>query len=155
MREAALDGVSVLAFEQAAAGPFASHLLADMGAEVIKIERPGTGDVVRSWDNVVHGTAADPKDWLSSGYVWLNRRKKSVTVDTRKPAGLEILRRLASQVDVFLVNAAPGLPERLGLGWDALHELNGRLIYCSLTGYGLTGPYKDMKAYDLLIQGES
>ncbi|MEA2640508.1 MAG: itaconate CoA-transferase [Chloroflexota bacterium] len=154
MAEGALTGIKVLAFEQAAAGPFGTHLLADMGAEVIKIEAP-TGDVVRTWDNVVHGNATDPKDYLSSGYTWLSRRKKSVTVNTRNPTGLEILRRLASQADVFLVNAAPGLPDRLGLGWETLHELNPRLVYCSLTGYGMTGPYKDMKAYDLLIQGES
>src|SRR5437763_1414803 len=126
MAEGALSGVKVLAFEQAAAGPFGTHLLADMGAEVIKIEAPG-GDVVRTWDNVVHGNATDPKDYLSSGYVWLSRRKKSVTVNTRSQTGLDILRRLASQADVFLVNAAPGLPDRLGLGWDALHGLNPRL----------------------------
>jgi crotonobetainyl-CoA:carnitine CoA-transferase CaiB-like acyl-CoA transferase len=147
MGEPALKGVKVLAFEQAAAGPFGTHLLADMGAEVIKIERPGSGDVIRGWDRAVHG--------LSSGFVWLNRNKRSVTIDPRKDGGRAILRRLAGQADVFLTNAAPGAPERIGLGWDALHELNPRLIYCSLTGYGLDGPYRDQKAYDLLIQGES
>jgi crotonobetainyl-CoA:carnitine CoA-transferase CaiB-like acyl-CoA transferase len=147
MAEPALKGVKVLAFEQAAAGPFGTHLLADMGAEVIKIERPGTGDVIRGWDRAVHG--------LSSGYVWLNRNKRSVTVNPGKEAGRAILQRLASQADVFLTNAAPGAPDRVGLGWAALHELNPRLVYCSLTGYGLDGPYRDVKAYDLLIQGES
>src|SRR5437867_10209344 len=92
--EPALSGVRVLAFEQAAAGPFGTHLLADMGAEVIKIERPGTGDVIRGWDRAVHG--------LSSGYVWLNRNKRSITIDPRKEAGRAILRRLAEQTDVFL-----------------------------------------------------
>jgi len=147
MPEPALKGVKILAFEQAAAGPFGTHLLADMGAEVIKVERPGTGDVIRGWDRAVHG--------LSSGYEWLNRNKRSVTVQPRQDAGRAILRRLAEQADVFLTNAAPGAPDRIGLGWDALHQSNPRLIYCSLTGYGLDGPYRDVKAYDLLIQGES
>src|SRR4029453_2748032 len=145
MAEPALKGVKILAFEQAAAGPFGTHLLADMGAEVIKIERPGTGDVIRGWDLAVHG--------LSSGYVWLNRNKRSVTIDPRKDAGHAILHRLPEQADVFLPNAAPGAPDRIGLGWEALHDLNPRLIYCSLTGYGMDGPYRAVKAYDLPIQG--
>src|SRR5206468_9150152 len=90
-----------------------------------------------------------------SGYVWLNRNKKSVTVDPRHEHGRVILHRLAEQADVFLTNAAPGAPDRVGLGWNELHALNPRLVYCSLTGYGLDGPYRDVKAYDLLIQGES
>ncbi len=143
----ALRGVRVLAFEQAAAGPFGTHLLADMGAEVIKIERPGSGDVIRGWDQAVRG--------LSSGYVWLNRCKRSVTVDAKTETGRQILRRLAERSDVFLTNFAAGVPDSLGLGYETLRERNPRLIYCSLTGYGLEGPYRDVKAYDLLIQGES
>ncbi len=147
MAEPALSGVRVLAFEQAAAGPFATHLLADMGAEVIKIERPGSGDVVRGWDRVVRG--------LSSGYVWLNRRKRSVTVNAATQSGRSILQRLAGLSDVFLTNFAPGVADRVGLGYETLRQLNPRLVYCAVTGYGLDGPYRDYKAYDLLIQGET
>ena len=143
----ALDGIRVLAFEQAAAAPFGTHLLADMGAEVVKVERPGAGDVIRGWDAAVKG--------LSSGYVWLNRRKRSVTIDARKPGGRDALQRLADRSDVFITNFAPGVADRLGLGYEELSERNGRLVYCSLTGYGLDGPYRDAKAYDLLIQGEA
>jgi crotonobetainyl-CoA:carnitine CoA-transferase CaiB-like acyl-CoA transferase len=142
----ALDGVKILAFEQVLAGPFATCLLADMGAEVIKVERPGVGDVIRSWDSVVKG--------LSSGYVWLNRNKRSLTVDVKKEAGRDILRRLAERSDIFFENYAPGVAGRLGVGYETLRELNPRLIYCSISGYGQDGPYRDVKAYDLLIQGE-
>jgi crotonobetainyl-CoA:carnitine CoA-transferase CaiB-like acyl-CoA transferase len=142
----ALDGVKILAFEQVLSGPFATCLLADMGAEVIKVERPGVGDVIRSWDSVVKG--------LSSGYVWLNRNKRSLTVDVKKDRGREILQELAKRSDVFFENYAPGVAARLGLGYEKLSELNRRLIYCSLSGYGQDGPYRDVKAYDLLIQGE-
>jgi len=142
----ALDGVKILAFEQVLSGPFATCLLADMGAEVIKVERPGSGDVIRSWDSVVKG--------LSSGYVWLNRNKRSLTVDVKKDQGREILQRLAKRADIFFENYAPGVTARLGLGYEKLSELNPRLIYCSLSGYGQDGPYRDVKAYDLLIQGE-
>jgi crotonobetainyl-CoA:carnitine CoA-transferase CaiB-like acyl-CoA transferase len=142
----ALDGVKILAFEQVLSGPFATCLLADMGAEVIKVERPGVGDVIRSWDSVVKG--------LSSGYVWLNRNKRSLTVDVKKNQGREILERLAKKTDIFFENYAPGVAARLGLGYEKLSGLNPRLIYCSLSGYGQDGPYRDVKAYDLLIQGE-
>ena len=142
----ALDGVKILAFEQVLSGPFATCLLADMGAEVIKVERPGVGDVIRSWDSVVKG--------LSSGYVWLNRNKRSFTVDVKKQKGRELLQELAKKSDIFFENYAPGVAGRLGLGYDKLCEINPRLIYCSLSGYGQDGPYRDVKAYDLLIQGE-
>src|SRR5579864_4163027 len=143
----ALDGVRVLALETSLSGPHATKILADMGAEVIKIERPGTGDVIRGWDTAVKG--------LSSGYVWVNHNKKSVTVDMKKPAGVEILRRLASRSDVVLENFSPGVAERLGLGAKELTAANPRLIYCSVSGYGQDGPYRDVKAYDVLIQGEA
>lgn len=142
----ALDGVRILAFEQVLSGPFATCLLADMGAEVIKVERPGVGDVIRSWDSVVKG--------LSSGYVWLNRNKRSITLDVKKEKGREILQELAKRSDIFFENYAPGVAGRLGLGYEKLSALNPRLIYCSLSGYGQDGPYRDVKAYDLLIQGE-
>lgn len=142
----ALDGVKILAFEQVLSGPFATCLLADMGAEVIKVERPGLGDVIRSWDSVVKG--------LSSGYVWLNRNKRSITIDVKKEKGREILQQLAQRSDIFFENYAPGVAGRLGLGYETLSGINPRLIYCSLSGYGQDGPYRDVKAYDLLIQGE-
>jgi itaconate CoA-transferase len=143
----ALAGVRVLALEQAAAGPFATHLLADMGAEVVKIERPGEGDVIRTWDGAVRG--------LSSGYVWLNRRKRSVAIDAASPEGHAIVRRLARASDVFLTNFSPGAVERLGLGYATLGAEDPRLVYCAVTGYGQDGPYHEAKAYDLLIQGEA
>jgi crotonobetainyl-CoA:carnitine CoA-transferase CaiB-like acyl-CoA transferase len=142
----ALDGVRIAAFEQVLSGPFATCTLADMGAEVIKIERPGVGDLIRHWDSAVKG--------LSSGYVWLNRNKQSVTIDVKKEQGREIVYRLARESDVFFENYAPGVAERLGFGYDALAKINPRLIYCSISGYGQNGPYRDVKAYDLLIQGE-
>jgi itaconate CoA-transferase len=144
--EAALAGVKIAAFEQVLSGPFATCTLADMGAEVIKIERPGIGDLIRHWDSAVKG--------LSSGYVWLNRNKRSVTIDVKTDQGKEIVYRLARASDVFFENYAPGVAERLGLGYEALAKINPRLIYCSISGYGQNGPYRDVKAYDLLIQGE-
>ena len=143
----ALDGVRVLALEASVSGPHCTKMLADMGAEVIKVEKPGTGDLIRAWDSVVHG--------LSSGYVWLNGNKRSFAVDIKNPAGLEAVRRLAERVDVLLENFAPGVAGRLGLGSAELCARNPRLIYCSLSGYGQDGPYRDVKAYDLLIQGEA
>ena len=142
-----LDGYRVVAFEVAAAGPFATQLLADMGAEVIKIERPGTGDTVRQWDQAVRG--------LSSGYVWTNRNKRSVTVDVKTDAGKEVVRRLVIRSDVFVENFAPGVAEGLGLGYGSLSEQHPALVYCSISGYGQDGPYRDRKAFDLLIQGEA
>ncbi len=148
MAEPALTGIRVVAFEQAAAGPFGTHILADMGADVIKIERPKLGDLARGWD-----AALAPG--ISSAYAWLNRRKRSVTIDVGKESGRTILRRLAESADVFLCNSAPGVVERLGVGYEALAAAHPRLIYCALTGYGVDGPYRDVKAYDLLIQGEA
>jgi crotonobetainyl-CoA:carnitine CoA-transferase CaiB-like acyl-CoA transferase len=142
----ALDGIRVVAFEQVLAGPFCTCILGDMGAEIVKVERPGTGDLIRHWDTAVRG--------LSSGYVWLNRNKRSLTVDVKKEKGREILHRLLRQADVFFENYAPGVAERSGLGYEKLKSLNPRLIYCSLSGYGQDGPYRDVKAYDLLLQGE-
>jgi crotonobetainyl-CoA:carnitine CoA-transferase CaiB-like acyl-CoA transferase len=143
----ALDGVRVVAFEQVLSGPFCTSILGDMGAEIVKVERPGVGDLIRHWDKAVRG--------LSSGYVWLNRNKQSLTVDVKDERGREILYKLLREADVFFENYAPGVAERSGLGYEKLKSLNPRLIYCSLSGYGQDGPYRDVKAYDLLIQGEA
>ena len=143
----ALSGVRVLAMEVSIAGPHCSRILADMGAEVIKIEKPGTGDLIRHWDSAVKG--------LSSGFVWVNGNTRTFAIDMKKKEGVEVVRRLAKKVDVVLENFAAGAAERLGLGAADLCALNPRLIYCSLSGYGQDGPYRDVKAYDLLIQGES
>jgi crotonobetainyl-CoA:carnitine CoA-transferase CaiB-like acyl-CoA transferase len=143
----ALDGVRVVAFEQVLSGPFCTSILGDMGAEIVKVERPGVGDLIRHWDKAVRG--------LSSGYVWLNRNKQSLTVDLKDERGREILYKLLRDADVFFENYAPGVAERSGLGYEKLKSLNPRLIYCSLSGYGQDGPYRDVKAYDLLIQGEA
>ena len=143
----ALDGVRVLALEVSVSGPHCSRILGDMGAEVIKVEKPKTGDLIRGWDSVVRG--------LSSGFVWLNGNKRSFAVDIKTPAGREAVQRLAERVDVVLENFAPGVTDRLGLGATELCARNPRLIYCSVSGYGQDGPYRDVKAYDLLIQGEA
>ena len=143
----ALTGVRVLALEVSVSAPHATRILADMGAEVIKIEKPGVGDVVRHWDTVVRG--------LSSGFVWVNGNKRSFAIDIKKSAGLEAVLRLAESVDVVIENFTPGVVDRLGLGATELCGRNPRLIYCSVSGYGQDGPYRDVKAYDLLIQGEA
>lgn len=142
-----LSGVTVVSLEQAVAAPFATRQLADMGARVIKIERPGTGDFARGYDETVHG--------LSSHFVWLNRSKESLTLDLKHPDALKVVDALLSEADVFVQNLAPGAAERLGLGSSALRERYPRLICCSISGYGTSGPYRDAKAYDLLIQSEA
>src|SRR5262245_7297492 len=142
----ALKGIRVVAFEQVLAGPFCTEILADMGADVIKVERPGVGDLILHWDTAVRGH--------SSGYVWLNSIKQRLTVDVKQARGREILNRLVHTSDVFFENYAPGVADRSELGYEKLKSLNSRLIYCSLSGYGQDGPYRDVKAYDLLIQGE-
>jgi crotonobetainyl-CoA:carnitine CoA-transferase CaiB-like acyl-CoA transferase len=143
----ALSGIKVLALEASVSGPHCSRILADMGAEVIKIEKPGEGDLIRHWDTAVRG--------LSAGYVWLNYNKRSLAIDVKKPAGREALQHLAKRADVFLENFAPGVAARLGLGPVELCAANPRPVYCSLSGYGQDGPYREVKAYDLLIQGEA
>lgn len=142
-----LAGISVVALEQAVSMPFCSFMLGELGATVIKIERPGTGDVLRGWDDVVDG--------LSSGYVWLNANKRDIAVDAGTEQGGEIVRGLIERADVFLENLTPGAAGRLGVGPDRMLDRHPGLVYCSLSGYGQDGPYRDRKAYDLLIQGES
>jgi crotonobetainyl-CoA:carnitine CoA-transferase CaiB-like acyl-CoA transferase len=142
-----LDGVTVVSIEQAVAAPFATRQLADAGARVIKVERPGPGDFAREYDETVRG--------MSSHFVWLNRSKESVALDLKTEHGREVMQRLAANADVFVQNLAPGAAGRLGLGADQLHETHPGLIHCSISGYGEGGPYTDKKAYDLLVQCEA
>ena len=141
------DSLTVVSLEQAVAAPFATRQLADLGARVIKIERPGSGDFARGYDTTVKG--------LSSYFVWLNRSKESVTLDLKKPGGAEILDRLLARADVFVQNVAPGASDRLGTSPADLRRRYPRLIVCSVSGYGTSGPYASRKAYDLLVQSET
>ena len=142
-----LAGITVVALEQAVAAPFATRQLADLGARVIKVERPGTGDFARGYDRTVLGQA--------SYFVWLNRGKESVELDVKSDAGRAALAALLARADVFVQNLAPGAAGRLGLGAADLRARYPRLICCSVSGYGPDGPYQDKKAYDLLIQCET
>jgi crotonobetainyl-CoA:carnitine CoA-transferase CaiB-like acyl-CoA transferase len=146
-QKAALEGIVVVALEQAVAAPFATRQLADLGARVIKVERPGTGDFARDYDRSVFGQA--------SYFVWLNRNKESLELDLKLAEDRLVLEALIARADVFIENLAPGAVERLGLGADKLRERDGRLITCSVSGYGPEGPYRDKKAYDLLVQCEA
>lgn len=141
-----LSGITVVALEHAVAAPFATRQLADLGARVIKVERPGAGDFARSYDETVRG--------MSSHFVWLNRSKESVTLDLKAPRAAEIMARLVDRADVFVQNLASGAAERLGLSAETLLARNPRLIVCDISGYGSDGLYHEKKAYDLLIQGE-
>ena len=142
-----LEGVTVVALEQVIAGPFATRQLAELGARVIKIERPGTGDAARAYDQTVKG--------LSSHFVWTNRSKESLALDVKHPAAKGVLEKLLAKADVFLQNLAPGAAERLGLGAAELRAKHPRLIWCGISGYGPAGPYAEKKAYDLLVQCEA
>jgi itaconate CoA-transferase len=141
-----LEGITVVAVEQAVAAPFATRQLADLGARVIKIERPDGGDFARAYDATVKG--------LSSYFVWLNRSKESLTLDLKQPGGAALLARLIERADVFVQNLAPGAADRLGTSAAALRERHPRLIVCNISGYGASGPYAARKAYDLLVQSE-
>jgi itaconate CoA-transferase len=142
-----LEGITVVALEQAVAAPFATRQLADLGARVIKIERPGVGDFARDYDQTVNG--------MSAYFVWLNRSKESLTLDVKHAQSAEILARLIDQADVFIQNLAPGAAGRLGLDAKTLMAKHPRLIVCDVSGYGDSGPYAHKKAYDLLIQSEA
>jgi formyl-CoA transferase len=144
MTERPLSGITVVSIEQAVAAPFATRQLADLGARVIKVERPGGGDFARRYDTTVHGQ--------SSYFVWLNRSKESVTLDLKSPHGREVLERLLGTADVFVQNLAPGAAERLGVGAASLASRYSSLIPCTISGYGTSGPWADRKAYDLLVQ---
>jgi itaconate CoA-transferase len=147
MTQLPLAGVTVVGLEQAVAAPFATRQLADLGARVIKVERPGSGDFARAYDETVHGQ--------SSHFVWLNRNKESIALDVKAPADRAVLGALLAKADVFVQNLAPGAAGRLGLDAETLRAEHPRLIVCSISGYGSSGPYRAKKAYDLLVQCEA
>jgi itaconate CoA-transferase len=146
-----LDGITVVTLEHAIAAPFCTRQLADLGARVIKVERPGSGDFARAYDERVKG--------MASHFVWSNRSKESLTLDVKHADAQKVLGQLLEHADVLVQNLAPGAAARLGLSFEALHEKHPRLIVCDISGYGddpeSPGPYRDKKAYDLLIQSES
>jgi len=142
-----LDGITVVSLEHAIAAPFCTRQLADLGARVIKVERPGAGDFARAYDSRVKGQA--------SHFVWTNRSKESLTLDLKQPGALAALKTLLGRADVLVQNLAPGAAARMGLGYEALSLAHPGLIVCDISGYGEDGPYRDKKAYDLLIQSEA
>jgi len=142
-----LDGIKVVTLEHAIAAPFCTRQLADLGARVIKIERPGVGDFARGYDERVHG--------MASHFVWTNRSKESLSLDVKHKEAAPVLEALLADADVLVQNLAPGAAARLGLGYEALSERYPKLIVCDISGYGDDGPYRERKAYDLLIQSES
>lgn len=142
-----LDGITVVSLEHAIAAPFCTRQLADLGARVIKIERPGAGDFARAYDTRVRG--------LSSHFVWTNRSKESLTLDLKNPDAMAVLSSLLQSADVLVQNLAPGAAARMGLSFEALSPKHPKLIVCDISGYGEDGPYRDKKAYDLLIQSEA
>ena len=142
-----LDGITVVSLEHAVAAPFCTRQLADLGARVIKVERPGSGDFARSYDQRVKGQ--------SSHFTWLNRNKESLALDVKHPQAKAALLQLLRTADVLVQNLAPGAAARMGLSYEALKAHNPKLIVCDISGYGADGPYRDKKAYDLLIQSEA
>ena len=142
-----LEGITVVTLEHAIAAPFCTRQLADLGARVVKVERPGVGDFARAYDGRVRG--------LASHFVWSNRSKESLTLDVKHAEAPAILDRLLAKADVLVQNLAPGAAARLGLSYEALCGRYPRLVVCDISGYGANGPYRDKKAYDLLIQSES
>ncbi|WP_332827906.1 CaiB/BaiF CoA transferase family protein [Ramlibacter sp.] len=142
-----LDGVTVVSLEHAIAAPFCTRQLADLGARVIKVERPGVGDFARAYDDRANG--------LSSHFVWVNRSKESLALDLKQPAALQVLMDLLARADVLVQNLAPGAAARMGLSYAELSARHPRLVVCDISGYGNDGPYRDKKAYDLLIQSEA
>ncbi|MBF0674494.1 CaiB/BaiF CoA-transferase family protein [Pseudomonas sp.] len=141
-----LDGITVVSLEHAIAAPFCTRQLADLGARVIKVERPGSGDFARGYDERVDG--------LASHFVWTNRSKESLTLDLKQAEAMGVLEHVLAKADVLVQNLAPGAAARMGLSFEALHERFPRLIVCDISGYGEGGPYEQKKAYDLLIQSE-
>ncbi|KJZ66892.1 CaiB/BaiF CoA transferase family protein [Pseudomonas fluorescens] len=141
-----LDGITVVSLEHAIAAPFCTRQLADLGARVIKVERPGTGDFARGYDQRVNG--------LASHFVWTNRSKESLTLDLKQDSATEVLDSLLATADVLVQNLAPGAAARMGLSFETLHQRFPQLIVCDISGYGAGGPYEKKKAYDLLIQSE-
>lgn len=147
MTDFPLQGIRVVSLGQAVSAPFCTRQLADMGADVIKVERPGGGDFAREYDGALNG--------LSAYFAWLNRGKRSIVLDLKDDFDRAVCLKLVKRTDVFVHNFSPGAIERLGLGYETLSELNPRLIWCGISGYGADGPYRDKKAYDMLIQAEA
>ncbi|MFT4992887.1 MAG: itaconate CoA-transferase, partial [Polaromonas sp.] len=142
-----LDHITVVSLEHAIAAPFCTRQLADLGARVIKVERPEVGDFARAYDNRARGEA--------SHFVWVNRSKESLALDLKDPQHLAVLKQLIAKADVLVQNLAPGATGRMGLDAATLRAADPRLIVCDISGYGNDGPYRDKKAYDLLIQSEA
>lgn len=142
-----LDGITIVDLTQGVAGPFATRLLSQMGARVIKIERPGTGDLIRHWDDIVGG--------MCSGHAWVNPGKESLALDLKSERGRAILLNLVRRADVVIENFVPGTLERWGLTWESFREVNPRVIFCRVSGFGQQGPYRDRAALDLIVQGET
>jgi len=150
-----LEGLRVLDLTRAMAGPFCTMMLGDLGADVIKVERPGSGDESRGWGPPFVGEPYGPHPGESAYFLSANRNKRSITVDLKASEGQEIIRRLAMLCDVLVENFRTGTLDEMGLGFDDLHTINPRLIYCSISGYGRTGPYADRPGYDFIIQAEA
>ncbi|HWZ42480.1 MAG TPA: CaiB/BaiF CoA-transferase family protein [Candidatus Saccharimonadales bacterium] len=142
-----LTGIRVVALEQAVSAPFCSRQLADLGADVIKVERPDGGDTARGYDSAIKG--------ISAYFAWLNRGKRSIVLDLKQPHGLHVCSRLLARADIFIHNLVPGAVERMGFGYEPLAQLHPRLIWCGISGYGPDGPYREKRAYDMLVQAEA
>ena len=149
-----LEGLRVLDLTRALAGPYCTMMLGDLGADVIKVERPGRGDESRGWGPPFVGEAYGPYPGESAYFIAANRNKRSITVNLKHPQGQEIVRRLAAASDAFVENFRTGVLDRMGLGYEDLRTINPRLVYCSISGYGRTGPYADRPGYDFVIQAE-
>lgn len=143
----ALDDVDVLSLENGVSAPLCTRLLGDLGAEVVKVERPGVGDVNRHWDSAVEG--------YSSVHVWTNRNKRSIELDLKSEEGKGLFLELAEKADVIVQNFSPGVVERLGIDYESVRAINDDVVYVNISGYGREGPYRDRKAYDLIMQGET
>jgi len=149
-----LEGVRVVDLTRALAGPYGTLMLGDLGADVIKVEQPGRGDESRGWGPPFVGEPYGPFPGESAYFIAANRNKRSVTVNLKSPQGQEVVRRLASVSDALLENFRTGVLDEMGLGYADLHRLNPRLVYCSISGYGRTGPYAERPGYDFIIQAE-
>ena len=143
----ALDGYNVLTLENGISAPLCSRVFGDLGADVVKVERPGVGDVNRHWDGIVHGRSA--------AHAWVDRNKESIELDLKSDEGREVFLELAEQADVVIQNSSPGVVESLGVSYEDVREHNEEVIYLNISGYGRSGPYRDRKAYDLIMQGET
>ena len=149
-----IQGIRVVDISRALAGPFCTMMLGDLGADVIKVERPGRGDESRSWGPPFVGAATEAYPGESTYYLAANRSKRSLTLNLKDPAGQQIIKQLAEVSDVLVENFLTGSLDRMGLGYEQLHKLNPRLVYCSISGYGRTGPYADKGGYDFILQAE-